>query len=174
MNITYEEASKEMEQLKKEWIDLQQFIEDNYIRPKEMLKIPNKIGEIIKKENALSARIKEAYPEDTHEKIALRNQYKEVVAEFEKASKKATEVEKRLLGMASPDQKQQIEQIKSKVTGNAVMQPVPTPKKTRLIVETTNTATPKTHMVLKKTMMPAFQGANEYKKGEITVTLEEE
>ena len=171
--ITYEEAVTEMDLIKGEWIDLEIFIDSNYIHPKEMLKVPNKISDIIKRENVMSARIKETWPLGQEpEREQLREKYQEVIDEFHKTEQKAKDVEKRLLGMQTPEQRQQSEKIKGQVLGNAVFKPVHATR-TKIVIETTDKATEKTHQVMRKTFAPAFKGSREFKNGEITVDMEE-
>lgn len=169
--ITYEEASKELEQIRQEWGIIEAEVEANYLSPREALKMPHKISALVERENEISRRIKETWPTDSPEKIQLRSQYQEVQEAYKKAQAHSVGVEKRLFGMQTKEQQEQTINLRSNILTPQDMLPT-TVKKSRLVVETTDSATTKTHQIMKG-LADGFKGNREAKRGEITVNFEE-
>ena len=173
--ITYDEAYRGLEQIRLDWIGLQNRIQDKGTS-KQALGFPHEIRAIVVRENEISARIKETWPEESIEKTTLRTKYREVHEEYSKAETIARQKMSVAWGNLDQNQKATATTFLEKA-GVPVIVPdalaAPSPKVTRLVIQTTDKATPKTHEVLKKTMKPAFEGSNEFKRGEYTVKLEE-
>ena len=173
--ITYDEAYKGLEQIRLDWIELQKKIEDKGTN-KEAIGFPHEIRAIVVRENEISSRIKETWPEESIEKTTLRTKYREAHEEYVKAENIARAKLGVAWGMMDDKQRATATSILEKagvpVAVPDALTPVK-PKITRLIIQTTEKASLKTHEVLKKTMKPSFEGSNEAKRGEYTVTLEE-
>lgn len=168
MIITYEAATKELERQRQEWIKIGKEIEDNYLHPKESFTISFRATHLDDEENKLSRNIKETWTEESNEKTALRMIYKAVQTERTNAMQIAQGKAKVLFGMQSKEQQATTAKILNQ------MDMTPPARKMRLVVETTDKATPKTFKILKDTMFPAFKVPHEYKQGEYTVNLESE
>ena len=97
--ITYQDAIDEMDVLKHEYMNISFEIEATYLQPKELIKLPMKIKRLVDRENFLTDRIIEAFPQECIEKTALRAKREEVQIEYRRAQGIAMDIEKRLLGI---------------------------------------------------------------------------